>query len=167
MEVLVIYFLVIILSQIRLLSITIRCEKYITAKTFTWLYELHGECFIRRRNFLLLVRTWTYPLFCGGYVCVAHFFSFMCCVFGVCLRSVSCDQCCLCISELSILPFSFVFFQRLFNINIYIYICVCSWLYILWDSILYTLRLSCSTAIRFLWTLNEPILFEAFECNFI
>ena len=107
-----------------LLLFTIRCEKYITAKTFTWLYELHGECFIRRRNCLLLVRTWDHLLFCGGYVCVAHFFSFMCCVFGVCLRSVSCDQCCLCITELSILPFSFGFLKRLFNINIYIYVCV-------------------------------------------
>jgi hypothetical protein len=69
-----------------LLLFTIRCEKYITAKTFTWLYELHGECFIRRRNCLLLVRTWDHLLFVVG-TSVLLIFLVLCVVFLVCLSS--------------------------------------------------------------------------------
>ena len=109
-----------------LLLFTIRCEKYITAKTFTWLYELDGECFIRRRNCLLLVRTWDHLLFCGGYVCVAHFFSFMCCFFGLFVFVLCLVTNVACVS----LNCPYYLFPSVFSsvyltlIYIYIYMCV-------------------------------------------
>jgi hypothetical protein len=68
-----------------------------------WLDESHGGCFIRSRNSLLFASTWDQPRYLGGVLLI----------FFICLRSVSCCQCCLChwivYTWLSILDCSFDF----------------------------------------------------------
>jgi hypothetical protein len=50
-----------------------------------WLDESHGGCVIRSRNSLPFASTWDQPRYIGGVLLI----------FFVCLRSVSCYQCCL------------------------------------------------------------------------
>ena len=75
-------------------------------------YELHGECLIKSIIYSSFASTWIQPRFL--WVRVTHHLSFLCCCFFfICLRSVSCDQSCLCIwndhSWLSPSPFPDVY----------------------------------------------------------
>jgi hypothetical protein len=59
---------------------------------FSCILCIQSWCLIRNRNCLLFMSTWFDPRFIG-WVCVAHLFSFQCCVSCfVCLRSVSFAQ---------------------------------------------------------------------------
>jgi len=49
-------------------------------RSWLYIYEYYGGCFIRSRNCLPFMSTWVQPRFFGG-ICVAHFF----CFFFVCV----------------------------------------------------------------------------------
>jgi hypothetical protein len=70
------------------------------------------RCLIRGRNCLPFANTWFHRWFCSR-ICVAHLFSFLCCVvffvLFICLRTVSCVHNVASISGLSILDFPSVF----------------------------------------------------------